>query len=256
MNPFRRASVRAWTARATLLAMLLPVVGSPVLAAQGKPSLPTVLVLPFAPAQQGDAEVPITLSASLTRAMSSMLRGTGKFDVVPFDRKSPSVVRALEERRVREADVTPPFEESDVVVRLARDMGANFALAGIIEDYSYDAEGRKASLSVSVQWVDAKSGLVAKSVAISVEATGNAVGMQEETNARLAAEAVNRVMQELALGEVSVAQTATPASGKKPAMKRNNVGWIVLGIGLIAAIVSGTRSSGAGPEAPPPPPFP
>lgn len=255
MNPFRRTSVRAWMARVTLLAMLLPIVSSPLLAAQGRAPLPTALVLPFAPAQQVNVEVPSTVGTSLTRAMSSMLRGTGKFDVVPFDKKNPSVVRALEERRLREAEVTPPFEESEVVVRLARDMGANYALAGIIEDYQYDAEGRKASLSVSVQWIDAKSGQVAKSVAISVEATGTATSTQDEVNARLAAEAVNRVIQELALGEVSITQpNATPA--KKPAMKRSNLGWIVLGIGLIAAIASGTRGTSTGVETPPPPPSP
>lgn len=253
MNPFRRTSVRAWTARATLLLMLLPVGSSPVAAVQGKMLPPTALVLPFAPAQQADAAVPATLSTSLTRAMSSILRSTGKFDVVPFDRRNPSIVRALEERRLREAEVTPPFEDTGVVVRLARDLGAEYALAGVVEDYRYDAEAHKASLSVSVQWVEAKSGRVAKSVAVSVDATGTATSTQEEVNAKVAAEAVNRVLQELAVGEVNMVQpTAAPA--KKPAAKRSNIGWIVLGIGLIAAIASGARSSGAGVEAPPPPP--
>ncbi|MCS6949632.1 MAG: hypothetical protein RMM06_00255 [Armatimonadota bacterium] len=255
MNPFRRTSVRVWTARLALLLMLLPVGSSPLAAAQGRTLPPTVLVLPVAPTQQADVTVPATLSTSLTRAMSSMLRSTGKFDVVPFDRRNPSVVRALEERRLREAEVNPPFEETGVIVRLARDLGADYALAGVIEDYRYDAEARKASLSVSVQWVEAKSGRVAKSVAVSVEATGAATSTQEEVNARVAAEAVNRVLQELAIGEVSMTQpTAAPA--KKPAVKRNNVGWILLGIGLIAAIASGARSNGAAADTPPPPPFP
>ncbi len=256
MNPFRRTSVRAWTARATLVLWLLPILSSPIAAAQGKPLPPTVLVLPFAPAQQTEITVPATLGTSLTRSMSAMLRGTGKFDAIPFDKRSPAVVRALEERRVREAEVTPPFEEVQVIVRLARDLGADYALAGVIEDYSYDPEARKASLSVSVQWVESKSGRLGKSVAVSVEASGTATSTQEEVNARVVAEAVNRVLQELAIGEVSMVQPTTPAPAQKPSVKRNNVGWILLGIGLIAAIASGARSSGDGVESPPPPPFP
>lgn len=256
MNPFRRTSVRMWTARAVAVAMLLPVLLSPAvaIAAQGKPLPPTVLVLPFAPSQQTSAVVPATLGASLTRAVTSNLRGTGKFDVVQFSAANPSIARAVEEGRLRVPDTTPPFEDAEAAARVAREIGTEYALAGVIEDYSYDSGTHKASLSVSAQWVEAKSGRALKTVAISVEAAGTATSTQDEVNAKAVTEAVNRVLQELAIGEVSVVQPgAVPA--KKPSVKRgSNVGWIVLGLGLIAALASGARGGGAGLDTPPPPP--
>ncbi|GBC95709.1 hypothetical protein HRbin16_01502 [bacterium HR16] len=256
MNPFRRASVRMWTARAVVLAMLLPILFSPAVAAaaQGKPLPPTVLVLPFAPSQQIGAAVPATLGASLTRAVSSSLRGTGKFDVVQFSAANPSIARSVEEGRLRVPDITPPFEDTELAVRVAREIGTEYAIAGVIEDYSYDSGAHKASLTVSVQWVEVKSGRALKTVAISVEAAGTATSTQDEVNAKAVTEAVNRVLQDLALGEVSVVQPgAVPA--KKPSVKRgSNVGWIVLGLGLIAALASGARGGGAGLDTPPPPP--
>lgn len=256
MNPFRRTSVRMWTARAVAVAMLSPVLLSPAvaIAAQGKPLPPTVLVLPFAPSQQTSAVVPATLGASLTRAVTSNLRGTGKFDVVQFSAANPSIARAVEEGRLRVPDTTPPFEDAEAAARVAREIGTEYALAGVIEDYSYDSGTHKASLSVSAQWVEAKSGRALKTVAISVEAAGTATGTQDEVNAKAVTEAVNRVLQELAIGEVSVVQPgAVPA--KKPSVKRgSNVGWIVLGLGLIAALASGARGGGAGLDTPPPPP--
>ncbi len=256
MNPFRRASVRMWTARAVVLAMLLPILFSPAVAAaaQGKSLPPTVLVLPFAPSQQIGAAAPATLGASLTRAVSSSLRGTGKFDVVQFSAANPSIARAVEEGRLRVPDITPPFEDTELAVRVAREVGTEYAIAGVIEDYSYDSGAHKASLTVSVQWVEAKSGRALKTVAISVEAAGTATSTQEEVNAKAVTEAVNRVLQDLALGEVSVVQP-TQVPVKKPSVKRgSNVGWIVLGLGLIAALASGARGGGAGLDIPPPPP--
>jgi hypothetical protein len=213
-----------------------------------------VLVLPFAPSQQTSAVVPATLGASLTRAVTSNLRGTGKFDVVQFSAANPSIARAVEEGRLRVPDTTPPFEDAEAAARVAREIGTEYALAGVIEDYSYDSGTHKASLSVSAQWVEAKSGRALKTVAISVEAAGTATGTQDEVNAKAVTEAVNRVLQELAIGEVSVVQPgAVPA--KKPSVKRgSNVGWIVLGLGLIAALASGARGGGAGLDTPPPPP--
>ncbi|GIV20248.1 MAG: hypothetical protein KatS3mg023_1999 [Armatimonadota bacterium] len=256
MNPFRRTSVRMWTARAVLCAMLSPILFSPAMAAaaQEKPLPPTVLVLPFAPSQQMSAAVPATLGASLTRAVTSSLRGTGKFDVVQFSAANPSIARAVEEGRLRTAQITPPFEDPEEAIQVAREIGTQYAMAGVIEDYSYDAGAHKASLTVSVQWLDVKSGRALKTVAISAEATGTATSTQDEVNAKVVSEAVNRVLQELAIGEVSVVQP-TQVPVKKPSVKRgSSVGWVVLGLGLIAALASGARGGGGGVDMPPPPP--
>ena len=257
MNPFQRASVRRWTARALVCAMLSPMVYSPavVLAAQGKPLPPTVVVLPFGPTTQMSGAVAPTLGASLTRALSSSLRSTGKFEVVQFSAAHPSIARALEEQRLRTAQVTPPFEDPEVAVLLAREMGTQYAMAGVIEDYTYDSTAQKATLTVSVQWLEAKSGQALKTVAISVEATGTATSTQDEVDTKAVSEAVNRVLQELAIGEVSVVQpNQVPA--KKPSVKRgNSIGWILLGLGLIAAFASGARGGGEGLDLPPPAPL-
>ncbi|MER3472924.1 MAG: hypothetical protein C4335_02575 [Armatimonadota bacterium] len=256
MNPFRRASVRMWTARVVVCALLSPILFSPAaaVAGQGKPLPPTVLVLPFAPAQQMETVVPATLGTSLTRAVVSSLRSTGRFDIVQFSASSAPIQRAVEEGRLRVPDITPPFEDTDLVVRVAREIGTQYALAGIIEDYNYDSGAHKAALSLSVQWIDVKSGRAVKTVAISAEAQGTATSTQDEVNAKAVSEAVNRALQELAIGEVSVVQpTAVPA---KPTSitRKSNVGWILLGLGLIAALASGARGGGAGLDTPPPPP--
>lgn len=256
MNPFRRTSVRIWTARAVVCAMLSPILFSPAVAAaaQAKPLPPTVLVLPFAPSQQINTSVPTALGASLTRAVTSSLRNTGKFEVVRFSEASPSIQRAVEEGRLRQPDLIPPFENTELAARVAREMGTAYAMAGVIEDYTYDATTHKTSLSVSVQWIEVATGRAVKTVAVSAEGTGTATSTQGEVDAKAVSEAVNRVLQELALGEVSVVQPAA-APGKKPAVKRgSNLGWIVLGLGLIAALASGARGGGAGLDMPPPPP--
>lgn len=254
MNLFRRTSVRVWTARVVACTMLLPVMLSPAMAmaAQGKPLPPIMLVLPFAPSQAVERAVPLALGASLTRAVTSSIRSTGKFDVVQFSTSNPSIVRAVEERTLQIADVTPPFEDPTDVVRVAREMGAHYALAGVIEDFDYDSDARRASMSVSAQWIDVKSGRSLKTVAVSMEATGTL----DEVTTKLVTEAVNRLLQELAIAEVSVVQpTAVVPDAKKPAVKRgSNIGWVVLGLGLIAALASGARSGGVGADVPPPPP--
>lgn len=256
MNPFRRASMRMWTARAVACAMLSPVLFSPAVAVagQGKPLPPTVLVLPFAPSQQIEAAVPAGVGTGLTRAVTASLRGTGRFDVVQFSANSAPIQRAVEEGRLRVPDITPPFEDVDLSVRVAREIGTQYALAGVIEDYSYDAGAHKASLSVSVQWIDVKSGRALRTVAISGEATGTATSTQDEVNAKAVSDVVNRALQELAIGEVSVVQPSAVPVKKTEVKRRSNVGWIVLGLGLIAALASGARGGGAGLDTPPPPP--
>lgn len=257
MNPFRRASVRTWTARAVACAMLSPILFAPAaaVAQQGKPLPPTVLVLPFAPSQEIETAVPATLNASLTRAMTSSLRNTGRFDVVQFSAASAPIQRAVEEGRLRVPDITPPFDDTELAVRVAREIGTQYALAGVIEDYSYDAGAHKASIAVSLQWIDANAGRALRTVAFSAEATGTATSTQDEVNAKLASEVVNRALQELAIGDVSVVQPTVPVPTKKPAVKRgSNVGWILLGVGLFAALLSGSRGGGAGVDLPPPPP--
>lgn len=245
-----------WTARAVVCAMLSPVLFSPALAVagQGKPLPPTVLVLPFAPSQQIEAAVPAGVGTSLTRAVTASLRGTGRFDVVQFSANSAPIQRAVEEGRLRVPDITPPFEDADLSVRVAREIGTQYALAGVIEDYSYDAGAHRASLSVSVQWIDVKSGRALKTVAISGEATGTATSTQDEVNAKAVSDVVNRALQELAIGEVSVVQPSAVPVKKTEVKRKSNVGWIVLGLGLIAALASGTRGGGAGLDTPPPPP--
>lgn len=256
MNPFRRASVQMWTARAVVCAMLSPILFAPAvaMAEQGKPLPPTVLVLPFAPAQQSETAIPVTLGTSLTRAMTASLRGTGRFDVVLFSARSAPIQRAVEEGRLRVPDVTPPFEDTELAVRVAREIGTQYALAGVVEDYSYDSGAHKASVSVSVQWIDVKTGRALKTVAISAEGTGTATSTQDEVNAKAVSEVINRALQELAIGEISVVQpTAVPVK-KTEVKRRSNIGWIVLGLGLIAALASGARGGGAGLDTPPPPP--
>jgi hypothetical protein len=73
-------------------------------------------------------------------------------------------------------------------------------------------------------------------------------------NAKVVTEAVNRVLRELAIGEVGVVQPSQ-VPVKKPSVKRSpSVGWVVLGLGLIAALASGSRGGGGGVDMPPPPP--
>lgn len=256
MNPFRRASVRMWTARAAVCAMLSPILFSPVaaVAEQGKPLPPTVLVLPFAPSQQTEAVVPAAVGTSLTRAAAAILRSTGRFDVVLFSANSAPIQRSVEEGRLRVPDITPPFEDTDLAVRVAREIGTQYALAGVVEDYSYDSGAHKASVSVSVQWIDVKTGRALKTVAISAEAQGTATSTQDEVNARAVSEVVNRALQELAIGEISVVQPTAVPMKKTEVKRKSNVGWIVLGLGLIAALASGARGGGAGLDTPPPPP--
>jgi ABC-type uncharacterized transport system auxiliary subunit len=90
--------------------------------------------------------------------------------VVRFKETNPSVRRALDENRLRRDRLTPPFnvKEADGTWRSARIgqiLDVDYALAGSIAEFSYDANTKRATITVSMDLVQVSDSTVVVSLA-------------------------------------------------------------------------------------------
>ena len=94
-------------------------------------------VLPFDKAVEGGDE---TLGADMAVAVKSSLEATGKFYVVGFSERLPSIQRAISELTISKKDLEGEFStDKALAARVGRAMGADAALVGSISQIKTDA---------------------------------------------------------------------------------------------------------------------
>lgn len=110
------------------------------------------------------------VGVELLNALYAQLRQIPNLHVQRFRETNPSILRALEENRLRRDRLVPPFNEREAdgtwrAARIGAVMGANLVFAGRIEEFSYNPQTREVILTVSGDLIDVASGEVLLSVA-------------------------------------------------------------------------------------------
>ena len=217
----------------------------------------TLAVLPFDKTGQGGTD---TLGTDLAAAVKTSLEATGKFYVIGFSERLPSIQRAMTEGAVSKKDAEGPFSgDKALIARVGKAMGADAALAGSIQQVNIDAANGVAEISASIQLVDAKSGEVLNTIVIQGKNPTKPEGAGEAELVSLAAgDVAGKIAAEVAKeSKLTLLQaTATVAVPEKKAKKSKTMKWLWLAILLGAGIALAGGGGGSNSDSSEPPPGP
>lgn len=196
----------------------------------------SILVFPFDVASSAAVPDTAEMSSLLTDVARSRFLAANKYDVYAFYRGLPTVARLHNDQELTDADVTPPFsEENAKPVKIAKLAGYDLAFVGSVDDYSYDADTRQATVTISGRLLDAATGKILKSVTLSASSAKGGQAKEPERAldaARAAGEQLMAKIEPLAPS----AQPAAPAKQKPGAKgghhRSSNWIWGVVAIGL------------------------
>lgn len=158
---------------------------------QKKPAAPTfvvgsVVVFPFD--QVGLSKVPETLGADMASALRTTLGGHAKCFLYLYSSKLAPVTRAKSDQELKtNEDVAPFTEDKTKALKLARLLGADYYLAGSIDDYMMDTAAKAAQMTVSVDLVNAKTGKLVKTVLVTGRTPDSSTRSEEDEARALAA---------------------------------------------------------------------
>jgi len=220
----------------------------------------TLAVLPFDKTVEGGDE---TLGADMSAAVKSSLEATGKFYVVGFSERLPSIQRAISEGIISKKDIEGEFStDKAIAARVGRAMGADAALVGSISQIKTDAQNGVAEVTVAVQLVEAQNGKLLNSIVLQGRNPTKPEGASEAELVSLAAgDAATKIATEVAKEDKLTLIAAKPAIFA-PEKKKKSKGMkflllaILLGAGIALAGGGGGGNSGSdGDEQPPPGPY-
>jgi hypothetical protein len=142
-----------------------------------------LVIFPFEIGTGVQAPQDFNLNTELTNALYAQLKETPGLYVVRFKETNPSVRRALDENRLRRDRLTPPFnvKEADGTWRSARIgqiLDVDYALAGSIAEFSYDANTKRATITVSMDLVQVSD----STVVVSLAETGQGRATSDDPN--------------------------------------------------------------------------
>lgn len=226
---------------------------------------PTVVVFPFDTQSVNASE---TLGADIAASVKATLGASGKYDVITYSERLPSIQRAVAEQVVKKEDVGGPFgtekSQKDRAVRIAELMGVNVAVVGTVDDYKLDSTKNVAELTATVQIIDMSNKSVLNTLAVTGKSPDNPKSTAE---AELVALAAGDMVTKIAAGMlpegtqiIKVNGNTGPAPVTVPATpKKKSKSWLLallLGVGLaVAAGGGGGGGSNDGGGDPPPPPY-
>jgi hypothetical protein len=142
-----------------------------------------LVIFPFEIGTGVQAPQDFNLNTELTNALYAQLKETPGLYVVRFKETNPSVRRALDENRLRRDRLNPPFnvKEADGTWRSARIgqiLDVDYALAGSIAEFSYDANTKRATITVSMDLVQVSD----STVVVSLAETGQGRATSDDPN--------------------------------------------------------------------------
>jgi len=188
------------------------------------------------------------LAQRVTHAIKTALDASGRAAVVSTSETSPSVKRAIEQgRKISADDVRPPWD-ADKARRVGRELGADIALLGTIDEYAYDEGAKRVTISLSIQRLDVST----EDPPVSIGVTGRSADKPRPPakEGTLMAEALDDAAVKVAEAVVGGGVVVKPAAKEKPARqgkKKNR--WLIplLAVVAVVAIASG---GGGGPSGP------
>jgi hypothetical protein len=165
--------------RTALLGVLL----SGLMALAASQEVRELVIFPFEIGSGVQAPQDFNLNTELVNALYAQLKDIPGLYVVRFKETNPSVRRALDENRLRRDRLTPPFnvKEADGTWRSARIgqiLNVDYALAGSIAEFSYDANTKRATITVSMDLVQVSD----STVVVSLAETGQGRATSDDPN--------------------------------------------------------------------------
>lgn len=165
--------------RTALLGVLL----SGLMALAASQEMRELVIFPFEIGSGVQAPQDFNLNTELVNALYAQLKDIPGLYVVRFKETNPSVRRALDENRLRRDRLTPPFnvKEADGTWRSARIgqiLDVDYALAGSIAEFSYDANTKRATITVSMDLVQVSD----STVVVSLAETGQGRATSDDPN--------------------------------------------------------------------------
>jgi hypothetical protein len=162
---------------------LLGVLLSGLMALAASQEMRELVIFPFEIGSGVQAPQDFNLNTELVNALYAQLKDIPGLYVVRFKETNPSVRRALDENRLRRDRLTPPFnvKEADGTWRSARIgqiLDVDYALAGSIAEFSYDANTKRATITVSMDLVQVSD----STVVVSLAETGQGRATSDDPN--------------------------------------------------------------------------
>jgi hypothetical protein len=209
----------------------------------------TILLFPFANAIAANGSSagfsPEITGARVEDAIKMRLNVIGRYKANSFSPALPQIQRALEESRVEgltESDVTPPYDNSQRVAKIASQVGTDGFLIGTIETIKVNPTTRNVDLAVSASLYNSTTGSPVKVLAV----TGHGVSFN-------VSDAPDNLLQ-IAINDVAgQIVSALNAETNRPAVllpaadyvrgHKSNGGSILLGILLATGIGFAIASS-------------
>lgn len=189
-----------------------------------------VFLFPFAKPASAQVSEEFNLENEVQNALYARLKSIKGVNVERFRASHPSMQRAVMENRLRRDRMQPPFnvKEADgnwLCVKIAREAGMEYALAGSIEEYTFNAADQQVVLTVSLDLIQVSDGQI---LFTSAE-TGRARSRDETPNQNLlAVNAISDVVKKLGDGLEQRLAPASDTEQKEPEKKsRNNTGIFV-----------------------------
>lgn len=196
--------------RTALLGVLL----SGLMALAASQEMRELVIFPFEIGSGVQAPQDFNLNTELVNALYAQLKDIPGLYVVRFKETNPSVRRALDENRLRRDRLNPPFnvKEADGTWRSARIgqiLDVDYALAGSIAEFSYDANTKRATITVSMDLVQVSD----STVVVSLGETGQGRASSDDPNTAYIA-AIADVAQKV--GAAVRERLTPPASAEQP----------------------------------------
>lgn len=178
-----------------------------------------LVMFPFSLASGVQQPEEFNVGAETLNALYAKLKDTPGVYVTRFRPTNPSVVRALEENRLRRDRINPPFNEREAdgtwrSARIGAVMGADLVLSGAVAEVRYDPRRRTAVITLSVELVQVAD----NAVLVSVVESGSGQLEGDESDPNLAyIRAVDNVTARIA--QVLSERLQPPAAVPQPAQE-------------------------------------
>lgn len=169
--PRKKRGQSRWIILSALAALaLLP-------AAQTPPPAKTVAYFPFGTGDNAFSPEGFALDTSLTEAVLAAVKPDKRYSFSTFSRTHPGVKRALSEGSIPSALLLAPFTGSTngqfKAITLGKIVRADFAMAGIIDKFTFSERNNSADMVVTVQLFDLKLSKVAGIITFAAKGAGS-----------------------------------------------------------------------------------
>jgi len=229
------------------LLLLLQVGAVPLLGAAAPPSGPNVLVFDLTnTAGAGGTEI----ADRITLELKAKLHGAGAA-LMYYDPHSPALQRAIAEGTLTKEDLALPMDK-DRALLIAERLGADLAVVGTVDKYSWDEKTGQLTIDVNATVIDVAS----KTPRVVVFSAKSPTKMKEISAIPAATNEAAYLLAKAVVGERALSAAATrpygpgasaaSTNGKKSSKKSQNLLLALLLAGAIAAAAGGGGGGGGG----------